>query len=88
MVDGRSASDERGGVRETEASRPLGALRVEGRRGATALLLLAVVAAAACSEPRRPNFVVFLVDTLRPDHLGVYGYGKNTSPNLDDRNSR
>jgi arylsulfatase A-like enzyme len=33
-------------------------LRVEGRRGATALLLLAVVAAAACSEPRRPNFVV------------------------------
>ena len=23
------------------------------------------------------------LDTLRPDHLGCYGYGRNTSPNLD-----
>lgn len=23
------------------------------------------------------------VDTLRPDHLGCYGYGRNTSPNID-----
>jgi arylsulfatase A-like enzyme len=27
--------------------------------------------------------VLILVDTLRADHLGVYGYGRATSPNLD-----
>lgn len=27
--------------------------------------------------------VVILVDTLRADHLGCYGYGRETSPNID-----
>jgi arylsulfatase A-like enzyme len=31
----------------------------------------------------RPNVIVFLVDTLRADHLGAYGYERATSPNLD-----
>ena len=26
---------------------------------------------------------LLLVDTLRADHLGLYGYGRPTSPNLD-----
>ncbi len=30
-----------------------------------------------------PNIIVYLVDTLRADHLGVYGYEKPTSPALD-----
>lgn len=37
----------------------------------------------------RPNVVVLLVDTLRADHLGTYGYGLPTSRHIDDlaRNS-
>lgn len=36
------------------------------------------------SAPRpRSNVIVVVVDMLRPDHLGVYGYPKRTSPNLD-----
>src|SRR3954465_12515353 len=31
----------------------------------------------------RPNVLLISLDTLRPDHLGCYGYGKPTSPNLD-----
>jgi arylsulfatase A-like enzyme len=30
-----------------------------------------------------PNVIVYLVDTLRADHLGCYGYAKNTSPHID-----
>lgn len=29
------------------------------------------------------NVFLIVIDTLRPDHLGVYGYDKNTSPNID-----
>jgi len=30
----------------------------------------------------KPNLILFTVDTLRADHLSVYGYKRNTSPNL------
>ncbi len=30
-----------------------------------------------------PTVVLIFVDTLRADHLGTYGYSKNTSPNID-----
>jgi arylsulfatase A-like enzyme len=33
--------------------------------------------------PKKPNVVVVLIDTLRADHLGHYGYARPTSPNLD-----
>ena len=36
--------------------------------------------AAAC---KRCNVVLVSMDTVRADHLGVYGYGKDTSPNID-----
>lgn len=29
------------------------------------------------------NLIIISVDTLRPDHMGVYGYKKNTTPNID-----
>lgn len=34
-------------------------------------------------ESRRPDILVYLVDTLRADHLGCYGYSRPTSPNID-----
>jgi arylsulfatase len=42
------------------------------------------VAAGACGRDaaRPPNVVVYLVDTLRKDHLSVYGYHRETSPRL------
>ncbi len=30
-----------------------------------------------------PNIVVYMIDTLRADHLGAYGYERATSPSLD-----
>lgn len=33
--------------------------------------------------PERPNIVLVLIDALRQDHLGFYGYDKPTSPFLD-----
>ncbi len=33
--------------------------------------------------PPPPNLLFICLDTLRPDHLGCYGYHRPTSPNLD-----
>lgn len=34
-------------------------------------------------ENNEPNVILISLDTLRADHLGCYGYPKNTSPNID-----
>lgn len=39
--------------------------------------------APAPGSKTRPNVVVFLVDTLRRDHLSLYGYKHPTSPELE-----
>lgn len=52
-------------------------------RRASGLIALAAVAAACGGEPRRPNVLVYLVDTLRADQLGLYGSSRDTSPRLD-----
>lgn len=43
-------------------------------------------ALAGCSRPAaRPNLILIVVDTLRFDHLGAYGYSRPTSPEIDAR---
>lgn len=32
---------------------------------------------------KRPNLILMVLDTTRADHLGVYGYERDTSPHLD-----
>jgi len=36
------------------------------------------------SENERKNVILMVIDTLRADHLGCYGYHRNTSPCIDD----
>ncbi len=53
-----------------------------------ALRVLCAAAVAAClacrpAAERRPDVIVYLVDTLRADHLGCYGYPRETSPRID-----
>ncbi len=31
----------------------------------------------------RPNVLIILLDALRADHVGCYGYERNTTPNID-----
>lgn len=37
----------------------------------------------AISRKTRPNVIIIMVDTLRADHVGCYGYLKNSTPNID-----
>lgn len=52
------------------------------------IITLLLIVDSACGPPPGPppeskNLVILSIDTLRPDHLGVYGYPRATSPNLD-----
>ena len=53
------------------------------------LVLGVLVTLTGCSAlddaSRPPNILLISVDALRADHLGCYGYGRTTSPFLDDR---
>lgn len=64
---------------------PRGSIRVAGiALPALSLLVLALLAAGCSPRPRlADNVVLISIDTLRADHLGCYGYGRATSPNLD-----
>lgn len=54
------------------------------KRVLAVLGVLAVLAVLSCSKPPKPrNVILILVDTLRADHLGAYGYARPTSPNVD-----
>src|ERR1035438_4651121 len=48
------------------------------------IFLLAACAASAQTLPKPPlNVVLITIDTLRPDHLGCYGYKSIKTPNID-----
>lgn len=67
-------------------------LRRQGYRPylATIALFLAAALTSACSfssdsanDKNRPNVVLILVDALRPDKLGCYGFRDDISPEID-----
>jgi arylsulfatase len=72
------------------------AARPGARRAARAAAALALVAALALNawewawqraldrrNADRPNILVFVVDALRADHVGCYGYDRDTTPTID-----
>lgn len=52
-------------------------------RLALACLPVLLVACGRPFDPAHEDIVLVVVDTLRADHLGAYGYGRGTSPRLD-----
>ncbi|MGB5552544.1 MAG: sulfatase-like hydrolase/transferase [Thermoanaerobaculia bacterium] len=40
-------------------------------------------APASLPPAERPNVLVYVVDTMRADHLGLYGYPRSVSPEID-----
>ena len=54
------------------------------RPGVASLAFLCLALGLACgSEPPARSILLITVDTLRADHLGIYGYERPTSPNID-----
>jgi hypothetical protein len=47
------------------------------------LFPLAGARALRASAEERPSIILVSLDTLRADHLGIYGYERDTSPELD-----
>src|SRR5688572_1420141 len=70
-----------------DASRRRALARLGGTLAALPLLRLATGCSSEPAAKRPPNVLLISLDSLRPDHLGCYGYrsrtGAPTSPNLD-----
>jgi len=81
----RAVSGSRRSLGDVAAARPLpGVLG----NGIVLLVVVAALLAEGCrSRPQPPlrccHVVLINVDTLRADHLGAYGYARNTSPAID-----
>jgi arylsulfatase A-like enzyme len=64
------------------------------RRAALALVMCVMFVASACKKDtvpgsgsagkKRPNIIILTVDTLRADHMALYGYHRNTMPAIED----
>jgi arylsulfatase A-like enzyme len=59
------------------------------RPTSSCLLTLGLAAALSACAPeanpagRQPDVLLITIDTLRADHVGCYGYGRETTPNVD-----
>jgi DNA mismatch repair protein MutL len=53
-----------------------------GLYGGLSAGLSSILSLSGCSKRHRskPNIVVIVIDTLRPDYLGFYGFGRETAP--------
>ena len=49
----------------------------------TLVLLLTGTACSRAAAPERPSIILVSIDTLRADHVGLYGYSRPTTPFLD-----
>jgi len=59
------------------------------RRGkARAVAAIGLVAFCGCAAEPPRNVVLLVVDTVRADHLGLYGHERPTSPRLDEWSAR
>jgi arylsulfatase A-like enzyme len=47
------------------------------------IVIAAPTRASIRSSPAQPNIIFITVDSLRPDHISSYGYGRATTPQLD-----
>lgn len=47
------------------------------------LLWLTLASLTACGAPEPPSVLLVTLDTVRADHLSVYGYPRSTTPNLE-----
>ena len=83
---------EKGGRLGENRRTDVGRLPTTKRVGHSIIILLVIFGLeASCSRENQqpidrmehPNIVLVVVDALRRDHLGTYGYGPETSPNLD-----
>ena len=41
------------------------------------------VLASSTAQPEWPNLILISIDCLRPDHMGTYGYHRDTTPHID-----
>ena len=60
------------------------AMLVAAWSAALALLLTSCSGRQSIVQAPDPNVLLIVIDSLRADHLGAYGYQLNTSPHIDE----
>jgi arylsulfatase A-like enzyme len=48
-----------------------------------AFMMIVFLTGCGVEHDPRPNIIIISIDTMRADHLGCYGYDRNTSPTID-----
>lgn len=72
---------------ETNSKQAIPRVRIDQRTAWTSLALASALLLNGCgcsSQSDHPNVIVIVVDTLRADRLGCYGYSRPTTPEIDD----